>query len=140
MFKIKILSVGKTKEAWLEEALNEYLKRLQPIASFEFIWAKNDKQLLELAEKESKIICLDAKGSLMSSEQFSAFIHDRLLKNGSRLTLVIGGAEGLPLELKDNPDLISLSPMTFTHQVTRLVLLEQIYRAFEIAKGSKYHK
>lgn len=140
MYKIKILSIGKTREAWLEEALNEYLKRMQPVAQFEFIWAKNDKQLLDLVAKESSVICLDANGTLMTSEQFSDFIHDRLVKNGSRLTLVIGGAEGLPPQLKKNPDLISLSPMTFTHQATRLVLLEQIYRAFEIAKGSKYHK
>jgi 23S rRNA (pseudouridine1915-N3)-methyltransferase len=140
MYKIKILSIGKTKEVWLEEALNEYLKRLQPVAAFEFNWAKNEKHLLELARKETCAICLDANGKLMTSEQFSLFIHDGLLKYGSRLTFVIGGAEGLPSELKKNRDLISLSPMTFTHQATRLVLLEQIYRAFEIAKGSKYHK
>jgi 23S rRNA (pseudouridine1915-N3)-methyltransferase len=150
MFKIKILSVGKTKEAWLEQALNEYIKRLQPIAAFEFVWAKNDKQLLELVGKEGYFICLDANGMLMSSEKFSGYLIDRLEKNGSRLTLVIGGAEGLPAELKAGngagagagagAELISLSPMTLTHQATRLILLEQIYRAFEIARGSKYHK
>lgn len=140
MFKIKILSVGKTKEAWLDQALNEYLKRLQPIAAFEFVWAKSDKQLLELVAKEPHFICLDANGTLMTSEKFSSFLQDQLEKNGSRLTLVIGGAEGLPPSLKATAELISLSPMTLTHQVTRLILLEQIYRAFEIAKGSKYHK
>lgn len=142
MHKIKILSIGKTKEAWLEQALNEYIKRLQPIASFEFVWAKNDKQLLELTAKESYFICLDANGTLMSSEKFSGYLLDRLEKNGSRLTLVIGGAKGLPAELKSRSgvELISLSPMTLTHQAARLILLEQIYRAFEIARGSKYHK
>lgn len=140
MLKIKILSVGKTKEAWLDDALNEYMKRLQPIAAFEMVWAKNDKQLLELVGKEVHFVCLDAAGALMTSELFSSFLHEQLERNGSRLTLVIGGAEGLPPTLKKSAELISLSPMTLTHQVTRLVLLEQIYRAFEIAKGSRYHK
>lgn len=140
MLRIKILSVGKTKEAWLEQALQEYLKRLQGRASFEFIWAKDDKQLLDLASRESLLVCLDVEGVMMNSEQFATFLHDKLQQGGSRLTLVIGGAEGLPPQLKQSTTLISLSPLTLTHQLTRLVLLEQIYRAFEIAKGSKYHK
>jgi 23S rRNA (pseudouridine1915-N3)-methyltransferase len=140
MLKIKILSVGKTKETWLEEALNEYIKRLKPIASFEFVWAKNDAQLQELAERESLIVCLDPNGSLMDSGQFSVFLHEKLQEGGSRLAFIIGGPEGLPKSLKQKSQLISLSPLTLTHQLTRLILLEQIYRAFEIARGSKYHK
>lgn len=139
MQKIKIFSVGKTKEAWLEEAVEEYVKRLKAVAVIEFIWTKNDEQLLQLVEKEPLVICLDPNGGLMTSEQFAEFLFDQLQKGGSRLALVIGGAEGLPPPLKKRV-LISLSPLTLTHQVTRLVLLEQIYRSFEIAKGSKYHK
>lgn len=139
MLKIKILSVGKTKEVWLESAVEEYLKRLKAVATIEFVWTKNDEQLLQLVEKEPLVICLDPNGSLMTSPQFAEFLFDQLQKGGSRLALVIGGAEGLPPPLKKH-SLISLSPLTLTHQVTRLVLLEQIYRAFEIAKGSKYHK
>lgn len=140
MFQIKILSVGKTKESWLEDALQEYIKRLKPIASFEFIWAKNDSQLLLLSQKEPLIICLDPQGQAMSSIEFAHFIQKKLIEGGSRLAFVIGGPEGLPTELKRQHTLLSFSPMTFTHQITRLILLEQIYRAFEITKGTKYHK
>lgn len=139
MHKIKLLSVGKTKEEWLDQAIDEYVKRLKPVAAFEFIWAKNDEQLLAFVEKESNVVALDAAGQQMTSEEFAVFLNKKLESGGSRLTLVIGGAEGLPPELKKLP-LISLSPMTMTHQIVRLVLLEQIYRGFEIARGSKYHK
>jgi 23S rRNA (pseudouridine1915-N3)-methyltransferase len=139
MIKIKILSIGKTKESWLEEAMDEYIKRLKAQISFDFVWAKDNAQLIELAHKEATVIALDPQGSLFSSEEFSSFITHKLIQGGSRLTCIIGGAEGLPLELKQLP-LISLSPLTFTHQLTRLVLIEQIYRAFEIQKGSRYHK
>src|ERR1700730_6627513 len=102
MFKIKIISVGKTKERWLEEALSEYIKRLQPIAAVEYVWAKNDRQLVQLAEKENALICLDVKGRTQSSEQFAEFFNDMLIQNGSRLAFVIGGDKGLPAELKQN--------------------------------------
>lgn len=140
MYKIKIFSVGKTKETWLEDALSEYIRRLQPVLAIEFIWAKNDEQLLQLVAKESLVVCLDPNGKLMSSEKFASFLESKLEEGGSRLAFVIGGAEGLPPLLKTSPLQISLSPLTFTHQLTRLVLLEQIYRAFEIIKGSPYHK
>jgi len=140
MYKLKIFSVGKTRETWLEEALKEYLKRLKPIAALEFVWAKNDEQLLQLTAKEPLLVCLDPQGTLFTSEQFSAFLHDQLTKGGSKLSFVIGGADGLPAELKKNPLQISLSRLTFTHQITRLVLIEQVYRAFEIGKNSPYHK
>lgn len=138
--KLKILSVGKNKEAWLEEALEEYVKRLKPFISIQFLWVKNDGQLLLSAQKESSLICLDPAGALMASEEFSQFLHHKLQEAGSHLTLVIGGPEGLPSSLKQNHPLLSLSPLTMTHQIVRLVLMEQIYRAFEIKKGSKYHK
>lgn len=140
MLKIKILSIGKTKEAWLEEALEEYVKRLSSKASIEYLWAKNDTHLLQLVQQEPLYICLDPAGKQMSSEAFAAFVSSNLQAGGSRLSFVIGGADGLPIELKKHGILISLSAMTFTHQITRLVLLEQIYRAFEIERGSKYHR
>ncbi|MBA3958722.1 MAG: 23S rRNA (pseudouridine(1915)-N(3))-methyltransferase RlmH [Parachlamydiaceae bacterium] len=139
MIKIKIISVGKNKEEWLETALNEYVKRLTPIATLSFQWAKDDQHLLDIALKEPLLICLDPQGSSLSSEEFSSFLHQKLQLGGSRLTFIIGGADGLPTTLKSSP-LLSLSKMTFTHQITRLILVEQIYRAFEIARGSQYHK
>lgn len=142
MIKIKILSVGKNKESWLEQALSEYVKRLKPIANIEFTWTKDDQQLLEMAQKEPLIICLDANGQSLNSEQFANFLQTKIQQGGTRIAFIIGGAEGLPEPLKNKhtASLISLSPMTFTHQIARLVLLEQIYRSFEIAKGSQYHK
>lgn len=139
MLKLKLISVGKTKEEWLDAAIDEYTKRLKPVMAIEFLWVKNDEQLIAAVEKESGVVCLDAAGKQMTSEQFASFIGKSFEDNGSRLTLVIGGAEGLPPKLKNYP-LISLSLMTMTHQIVRLVLMEQMYRAFEILKGSKYHK
>ena len=140
MLKLKIFSIGKTKEDWLNEAIEEYVKRLSPILKLEFIWAKNNDQLCELLAKEPVVICLDAKGKMFDSEQFSDFLQAQFIESKSRLAMAIGGADGLPDELKKNYRCISLSPMTMTHQIVRLVLIEQIYRAFEIAKGTKYHK
>jgi len=139
MYKIKIITVGKTKEAWLDEAMAEFLKRLKPTAEIEFHLAKDNAQLEAWVKKEPGVICLDPKGKLMDSEEFSKFLLECLQKGGSRLTFVIGGPEGLPESLKKSP-LVSFSPMTFTHQMARLILIEQIYRAFEIAKGTRYHK
>lgn len=140
MYRLRIISVNKTKESWLEEAIAEYIKRLQNTVSIEFVWCKNDEQLVALTTKEPLVICLDAAGDSMESERFSRFLIKKFEEGGARLAIVIGGAEGLPPELKMNYPLISLSPMTFTHQVVRLILVEQVYRAFEIARGSKYHK
>lgn len=140
MLKLKVISVGKTKEEWLDHALKEYVKRLKSYLSIEFIWVKNDEQLQSLVDKEPLVICLDASGLAFSSEEFSSFILSKFNEGGSRLTMVIGGPDGLPATVKKKFPLISLSSLTMTHQIVRLVLLEQIYRAFEIAKGSKYHR
>jgi 23S rRNA (pseudouridine1915-N3)-methyltransferase len=137
MIKIKVLSIGKTKETWLQEALSEYEKRLTPLGSIEWILAKNDVQLEEFSKKEPKYIALDPQGKSMTSEKFAAWFSQA----GSRITFVIGGAEGLTPTLKANASLLwSLSPLTFTHQLTRLILLEQLYRAYEINRGGSYHK
>lgn len=140
MLKLKILSVGKTKEKWLDEAFNEYVKRLKPVVQIESLWAKDTAQLIEWAQKENHYLCLDPTGRLFTSEEWTDFLFQQFEKEGSRLTLIIGGAEGLPPEIKQQGILISLSPLTFTHQITRLILIEQIYRATEIQKGSHYHK
>lgn len=140
MIKLKILSVGKTKETWLEEAINEYIKRLSPWVSFEFLWAKDDQHLIQLIEKEPYCLCLDPKGEQLTSEKFADFLHSNIEKSGSRLSFVIGGPEGLPNELKGKYPLISFSKLTFTHQIVRLILIEQVYRAFTILKNIPYHK
>jgi len=140
MLKLKIITIGKTKDEWLDMALDEYLKRLKPSLSVEFFLAKTDDQLISLSEKEPLFICLDPKGKKMTSEIFAEYLHQKFVEGGARLSIVIGGSDGLPPQLKNHQHLISFSDLTMTHQLIRLVLIEQIYRAFEIQKGSKYHK
>jgi 23S rRNA (pseudouridine1915-N3)-methyltransferase len=135
MFQIKILTVGKSKEPWLQAALAEYEKRLLPYVKLEWVLAKDDSSLSTLCLKEHKPIGLDPKGAPLSSEQFSR----DLLAALPRLSLVIGGADGLPKHVP-YARLWSLSPLTFTHQLTRLILLEQVYRAFQIADNRPYHR
>ncbi len=139
--KIKIVSVGKTKESWLDEALREYTKRLSGWAELEFVLVRDDEQLLSTLEKEKGIcICLDPQGQQLASEQFAFFLQKKIEEGGARLSFVIGGPEGLPDKLRKEYPLLSLSKMTFTHQLARLTLAEQIYRGYCILNGLPYHK
>jgi 23S rRNA (pseudouridine1915-N3)-methyltransferase len=141
MFKIKVYSVGKTKENWLQEALSIYEERLKSSLRFEWILAKSETQLKQFLEKETDFICLDPKGKPYSSKEFSFFLTHLLQERDSRLSFAIGGAEGFTTGIREKAKyLISFSRMTFTHQLTRLILVEQIYRALEIQKKSAYHK
>ena len=136
MFKVKVLTIGRCKEQWLAEALSEYEKRLRGKLSIEWLLAKDDGQLAEWAFQEP-YVALDPQGELLTSEAWS----EKMVKLGLRLVFVIGGAEGLPSSiLKKAQFKWSLSPLTFTHQMTRLILMEQLYRATEIERGSHYHK
>jgi 23S rRNA (pseudouridine1915-N3)-methyltransferase len=137
MIKVKIFTIGKTKEPWLQEALEEYTKRLQPYMTIDWHLAKSDSQLSLLLEKEPSYICLDPSGRSFTSTAFSKWLY----KQGSRLIFAIGGAEGFSENIRANASfLLNLSSLTFTHQLTRLILLEQLYRAVEIEKGTSYHK
>lgn len=137
MFKVKVLTIGRCKEEWLAEAIQEYEKRLQGKLSIDWQIAKDDPQLIEWASQEKSYIALDPKGELFTSEAWS----EKMVKLGLRLTFIIGGAEGLPQQLLQGAQFKwSLSPLTFTHQITRLILIEQLYRAMEIERGSRYHK
>ncbi|CDR33921.1 23S rRNA (pseudouridine(1915)-N(3))-methyltransferase RlmH [Criblamydia sequanensis] len=140
MLKIKILSIGKTKETWLEEALSLYFKRLESQVIIETEWLKNDDLLEKAVLKEKFAIALDSTGPSMKSEEFASFLKKGFEEGGSRIAFVIGGATGLPLCIKNKYPLLSLSSLTLTHQMVRLLLVEQIYRSFEIWKGSGYHK
>ena len=134
MFKVKVITQGRCKETWLSSALAEYERRLQGKMQIEWMIVDN----LGEALKEPKLIALDLGGVLLSSEA----LHDKLFSSwGLRPVFVIGGAEGLPPEvLKHASFRWSLSPLTFTHQIVRLLLVEQLYRAIEISAGSAYHK
>lgn len=139
MLKVKILTIGKSKEAWLDEALEEFYKRLRTQLQFEWVFAKDDAQLIQSCEKEGLVIAMDPLGKQLDSVEFSKYFLEKMETNGARLAFVIGGPEGLPKELRKG-EMLSFSRMTFTHQIVRIVLVEQIYRALEIARGSPYHK
>lgn len=135
--KIIIYSVGKSKESWLQEALSEYEKRLRSQGTILWKVAKDQDQLRHWLSSEKDYICLDPSGEVMTSEEFSKFFLSLPVKR----IFVIGDAEGIHPEIANRASKkMSLSRLTFTHQMTRLILIEQIYRAIGIDRGSKYHK
>jgi 23S rRNA (pseudouridine1915-N3)-methyltransferase len=141
MIKVRVFAIGKNKHSWLEPGLQDYEKRLKGYMSIEWLFFKNDDDMLKAIDKEKNIICLDPKGNIYTSEEFSLRIERLLSLNGASLTFCIGGSDGLPCAIKEQArELISLSKLTFTHQMTRLILVEQLYRAKEISEGNPYHK
>lgn len=141
--RVRVLSVGKTKEAWLNAAIDEYLVRLRPNLAVDCEWVRDDDALVAKSREErGALVCLDERGRQLSSRDFSAFLYETLEQGGSRATFVIGGADGLPAALRDDAAArtLSLSKLTFTHQMARLLLVEQLYRGVEIRRGSKYHR
>jgi 23S rRNA (pseudouridine1915-N3)-methyltransferase len=136
MLKVKAIAQGRCKESWLAEALAEYEKRLKGRIEIEWIIVDTPEELAERASKEPRLIALDLKGDLLSSEDLSRRLYTSW---GSRIAFAIGGPDGLPSPLKPLFRW-SLSPLTFTHQIVRLLLAEQLYRAAEIERGSSYHK
>ena len=148
---VNIRIVGrKSSERWLEEGCEMYETRLRPSSvQVETTWHKDNAALIKGVENDEtkghSVVLLDPLGATKTSERFTEDMYEWLDRGGSRLSFVIGGAEGLPPELKfpskgGTPTMISLSALTFTHQFARMLLMEQIYRATEIRKGSGYHK
>lgn len=154
---IKVIALGKLKEKFLKDGIEEFQKRLRPYANFEIIELlpveiKDEhliaKALDEEAEKIfayikplSYVITLEINGKPLSSEEFASKI-ESLSKDGtSEIVFVIGSSYGLSPIVSNRADFkMSLSKMTFLHQFARLILVEQIYRAFKIIKGETYHK
>lgn len=157
---IRIICVGKIKEKFIKQALAEYVKRLSRYAKVEIIEVNDEKapETLSKAEEESvkrkeanKIfkhfrsdafkIVLALEGQSLNSEEFASRINQLAISSHSRIDFVIGGSLGLHKDLIKQADLLlSFSSFTFPHQLMRLILLEQIYRAFRIIKGQPYHK
>lgn len=158
--KIRVISIGKIKEDYLKQGIAEYLKRIKPYCQIEIIEVndssitdsqniseivkvKNEEGLrvLKLLKPNDYVINLDLNCSEFSSEEFAQFLQKKLEFAGAFLTFVIGGSYGLSDALKQRANFaISLSKMTLLHQMTRLVLLEQIYRSFKILNHETYHK
>lgn len=157
--RITIAAAGKIKEKYLKLGIGEFLKRLKPFAQIEIreiheekmpenpspaekeqVLRKEGTRLLRLVPEGSYLFVLDVYGKEMSSEELAEKISALFLEGHSNLTFLIGGAFGISGEVREAADtLLSFSPMTFTHQMVRLLLAEQIYRAFKISRGEKYH-
>ncbi len=154
---IKIIALGKLKEKFLKDGIDEFQKRLKPYANFEIIELlpveiKDEhliaKALDEEAEKIlayikpfSYVITLEINGKPLSSEDFASKIESLSKEGTSEIVFVIGSSYGLSPIVSNRADFkMSLSKMTFLHQFARLILVEQIYRAFKIIKGETYHK
>lgn len=148
---IKIIAVGKKHESWVAEGIERYQKRLKrpfdvewvllPHSSLEGINARQEEseRIISRLGGGEFVILLDEKGELLSSPQFSTLLLDKL-ESSRKITMVIGGAYGVSESLERRADAIwSLSPLVFPHQLVRLVVVEQLYRAQEIARGGSYH-
>ena len=145
MQKINIVCVGKIKEKFYRDAVEEYLKRLSRFARVEVKEISEGKNLEEEADgilkaSKGKIIALCVEGDKYSSEKLAGYVKG-LTDRGDEATFIIGSSYGLSVRVKDKADLsLSFSDMTFPHQLMRVILCEQLYRAFMINGGGEYHK
>ncbi len=139
-WEIEILSIGKTKELWLKSAIESFEKRLKGLFKFSYTIVSNDIALEKAILKRDRLFFLDPNGQSLTSPEFSRYLYSELITLNEVLCFVIGGADGIPKHLLKRGKSLSLSKMTLTHQMARLFLVEQIYRASEIEKGSPYHK
>ena len=139
--KIKLVTIGKLKEKYLKEGIAEYSKRLSRFTKVEIILAKEGERILSNIADREFVIALAIEGQQFPSEKFSLVIEDASIKGFSNITFIIGGSLGLSSQVKERANLLmSFGKLTLPHQLMRLVLIEQIYRAFMIQQGSPYHK
>ena len=157
--KIKIYAIGKIKDFY-KAGVDEYIKRIAPYSKIEVVEVKDEPindnpseseitkaknvegdRIIKLLKPNEYLIGLDLDKKELDSVAFSGYLMKKLEENGSTISFVIGGSYGLSDALKKRVnDSLSLSKMTFLHQMTRLILLEQIYRAFKIINNETYHK
>lgn len=153
--KVKLILVGKTSERYIEDGFNDFQNRLKHYCDFELIVIKDvsgraKMSVDELKNREGKLILnevkegvtflLDEKGKEVSSVGFSELLDQQIMMNSKSINFIIGGAYGFSDEVYQQKfRKLSWSKMTFTHQMIRLLFIEQLYRAFTILKGEKYH-
>src|SRR5699024_763191 len=158
--EIKIIVVGKLKEKYLKDGIAEYLKRLKRYANFKIIEIKDEeasqtlsdaeieqikvvegKRIIEKLPDRARVIALDLKGKQLTSEDLDEEINETMTYETNQIAYIIGGSHGLSQEVLQKTDLkISFGKMTYPHQLMRLILVEQIYRAFKIIRNEPYHK
>lgn len=154
--KITLLTIGKTEDKYLLEGIEIYLKRLKHYISFRILEIpelKGTKSLSQAQQKSKEaelilkninntdyVILLDENGQEVSSMQFSAFLNKKMVGGQQHLVFIVGGPYGFSNEIyKRSNEKVSLSKMTFSHQMIRLFFTEQLYRAYTILKGEPYH-
>ena len=158
MITVNIICIGKLKEEYLRLAVAEYVKRLSAFCKLNIIelpeyklpndpsQAQIDKCIFDEGERiltklKGAIVPMCIEGKQLSSEELSATVEEIALMGTSEISFVIGGSYGIASQIKDLGKLkLSMSKMTFPHQLARVMLLEQIYRAFQISNNGKYHK
>jgi 23S rRNA (pseudouridine1915-N3)-methyltransferase len=157
LVKIKLIVVGKTKEDWIKEGIRHYQKLLKKYVDLEIIEIKEEKitkskdekiildsegeKISKCLTKDALWIALDVGGDEFTSEEFAEFFEKSLNCGQNHFIFVLSGALGVCEKILEVcPVKLSLSQMTFTHEISRIVILEQIYRAFSILAGTKYHK
>ncbi|MBC7266869.1 MAG: 23S rRNA (pseudouridine(1915)-N(3))-methyltransferase RlmH [Coriobacteriia bacterium] len=153
--RIFVVAVGKLKEPYFQAAAEEYLKRLRPYAEVRVVevpdqdLARGEERarrteaeaVLRALPEGAHVVALDARGVQRSSEEFAERLSALALEGRSSIAFVVGGSAGLdPVVLERADETLSLGKMTLPHQLARVVLLEQIYRAFRIARGEPYHR
>ena len=158
--QIDIIAVGKIRESYIQKGLQEYLKRLVPYARVGIIEVNDEKtpanaslaeedgirqregdKILAKIKPDSFVITLEIDGELITSERFAKKLEQLMVSRKSHLTFIIGGSIGLSGTIKKKADFaVSFGHFTYPHQLMRLMLLEQIYRAFKIVRKEPYHK
>jgi 23S rRNA (pseudouridine1915-N3)-methyltransferase len=143
--KLRIAWIGKTKEPAIQTLTDEYLKRLTRYADTEGTSLKDESALLKLCGREARpvrhtLVLLDTRGKQLSSEEFAEFLGNHQDRNPLPLLFAVGPANGFTTATRQEANLLlSLGKMTLAHELARVVLLEQLYRAFTILKGHPYH-
>jgi len=158
--KIQVLAVGTLKEKFYREACAEYLKRLGPMARLEMVEVREEaletkgnpaliqrvltreaSRILKRISDDAQVVALALQGRQMDSEAFAACLDDAVQPAPTEIVFIVGGSYGLAKEVLERADwCLNFGPMTFPHQLARLLLLEQIYRAQMILAGRTYHK
>lgn len=160
MLNVNIICVGKLKEKYLRDAVDEYSKRLSAFCKLSITELDETKlgdkageteiaaalkseseKIFAKVGKDSYVIAMCIEGKMLGSEELSSLFDKVSVEGKSRVDIIIGSSFGLSDEVKKRADLrLSVSPMTFPHQLFRVMILEQVYRAFQISTGGKYHK